>query len=643
MAGRPSRRQPPWWQEEKGRVHKRVFDYVQQVEKQQWDVYQRFLRLAYLYNPNGRAPLYDDSGSIDSRVTENVIASNVDTVHAAISAADVRARFMTDDGDWETQRRARHLEWYADGLAKLVDLPEKKSQSGKDSALKGMGCLKIWVDEFQQIRCERVLVDNVIVDEAECREGRVPRQMHYREIVTVEEAKARFPKTEAVEALEAAVAKGDTAGTDRYWADYRPIDRNEVVIIESWYRPIGAQGTKTYVPGRHVIAIDGYDLLDEPYHKDHFPIIWNRWSDPDSGFYGIGLAERIAGHQRAINKLNLQEDLMIDQFAFPTTWVRVQDAGVMARTVRRIGNVAAYKTEVPTTIIPPAVSPDVRARHQDLRESSSHESGVSRMAAHAAKPAGLDSGAALREYRDATTERFAQQEKRNESFYLLAILRLLECAKELGSKAPEIVRRSKFGAKKLDWKSVDMGEARVQIAAASQLSKTPAGRLQLALEWAQAGVISQDEARRLMRHPDTERAMSLYTAALEHIERVLQDGLDGEPITPEPYMHLKMAVWRGQMQLQLASDDGAPENILENIRQFVDVASWMVAQQEAPSMSTVAGAPGMAGQPADPMAAASASIPPEGMGGPVPPPAGPAMDMGPAMTGAGVSPLALVG
>jgi hypothetical protein len=176
----------------------------------------------------------------------------------------------------------------------------------------------------------------------------------------------------------------------------------------------------------------------------------------------------------------------------------------------------------------------------------------------------------------------------------------------------------------------------VQIAAASNLAKTPAGRTQLALEWAQAGVISQDEARRLMQHPDTERSMSLYTAALDDIERCIEEILDGEVLVPEPYQSLKMLLWRGQQAYLKACSDGAPEEILEAFHTWLVQAAWVEGQAAAgapaPADPMMAGA----GLPPDPaMAGMPPGMPPMPGGGAPPMAADPA-----AMLGAGVSPVA---
>ena len=620
-----------WYRADKGEVHGRVLEYVGEIERVQSDIYDRFLKLAVLYDPHCRS----GGGwfrTQDGQVTENVIASNCDAIAGTIAATEVRARFMTDDGDWSTQRTARHLEWYAEGLSKQLGIDDACRRAFHDGALKGTGVVKVFTDGFDEIRCERVMVDDIIVDEGECRGGK-PRQMHQRVFAGRESLKAEFPEFEIeIERSQSGPSGGAT--TWRYWADYRPIERDELVCIESWYLPIGKPDTERYKPGRHTIVIDGCDLVDEEWHKPHFPFAIFKWTERPDGWYGIGGAERIAGHQRALNKINWQTDRQLDQLAVPTTYVRLADANLAVKTTNRLGTIASYKAEIPKTVIPPAVSGETYKRHDDIKSSSFEEFGQSRMAASAMKPAGIDSGVALREYKDQTTQRFASQEKGHEQLKLDAVWLAIDCAKDLGSKAPTIVRRSKHGPKKIPWSKVDMGEVRVQIAAASTLARTPAGRIQLALEWAQAGVISQDEARRLMRHPDTERSMSLHTAALEDIERCIEEMLDGEIQVPEPYQNLKLGVWRVQQAYLKARDDGAPEDLLENLRQWLTQAAWMVSQAEAPppqvGAEMAAGTMAEAMPPMDPMQAAQVAGPP--MGG----------DMGATMTGAGVMPANLL-
>src|SRR5690242_1459259 len=106
-----------WQDAEEGKVHSAIFRALPEIESRQADIYRRFMRLEWLYDPNNLAVLTD---WIDPRrgglLNENVIASNVDTVTAIIASVEVSPRVETTGADWEQQRTARHLEWYADAL-----------------------------------------------------------------------------------------------------------------------------------------------------------------------------------------------------------------------------------------------------------------------------------------------------------------------------------------------------------------------------------------------------------------------------------------------------------------------------------------------------------------------------------------------
>lgn len=610
-----------WWDADEGLKHEKVIPYVSEVERVHADHFDRFVKLAFLYDPSDRKH-FDTFEGPTAQVQNNIIATNVDTVHAIVAATEVQARFMTTDGDWSTQRRAKHLEWYADNLGKTLKLDEKCSDAFKDGALKGTGLVKIYIDDWDRIVAERVMVDDIVVDNGEARNGD-PRQMHQRKFVDREQLSAKYPQHES--AIERAQTGANTGMSWRYWADYRPINRDEVVCIESWRLPTGVKGKEGYKSGRHTICVDGADLVDEEYEDDYFPFAVFRWSKRDTGWYGLSLAERIAGHQRAINKLNWQIDRQLDQMALPTTYVRMADADLAVQTTNRLGTVAVVKGDYPHTVIPKAVSPETYGREETLDRQSSAVSGVSKLNSGGLKPGGLDSGAALREYRDVTTQRFAPQEKAHERLRLDATVLMLACAKKLAARgaAPEVLRRTKWGAKKIKWGDVDMGDIIVQISAASTLAKTPAGRTQLALEWAQAGVISQDEARSLMEHPDTEHSISLYTAADRNLEMCIEETLDGELLMPEPYQNLKMGIWKFQQSYLKAWNNGAPDRILEGLRQWIVQAGFILSPPPAPA--TPLGAP--AGpEGVDPTLTPEANMPPM-----------PA-EIGPAMAGAGVTP-----
>lgn len=582
-----------WYQAPEGEVHRKVMDYVASVESAQFELFNLFVQCAVLYDPHDRQGVragwweYGGHpwGGPDGQVYENVCASNVDTVAAIISPNKPRARFIPDDGDWSDNRRAKELERYTDGLVKLLDVHGVAQRGFKEAAKKGTGLAKVFEDG-KRIHVELTPVDEIVVDEGECLSGQMPRQMHQRKIVNKESLKDRFPNF---------ADQIDKAQSGLRWADYRPIEDNECVVIESWLLPYGDQGDDDYRPGRHAITVEGADILDEEYHKPCFPFARMVWSERGSGWYGIGLIERIAGHQRTVNKRNWQIDRQIDQHAVPTTWVQQADAAITVKTINRFGTIGVYKVAKPDTVTPQAVSPETFKHLADTKASAFEESGVSRLAASAMKPAGIDSGVGLREYRDQTTQRFAVQESSYEQFFLDIVCLVVSCAKDLGKNAPVVMRRAQHGKKKIKWANVDMGEVKVMIQASSQLAKTPAGRMQFGAELVERGLMTADEYRSVLLQPDVDGVLSLYTAAYDNVERCIEEILDGEIMVPEPYQNLQMIVWRGTHHYFRAQEEGAPEEILENLRTYITQAAHIQAKALPPTAPVgAAAAPALA-------------------------------------------------
>jgi len=582
-----------WWRADKGSASKSLREYVRRIEQSQGDQFDRFVKLEVLYDPNSK--LARSSGEQLAHVEENAIASNVDTVTAVVASTEILARYQTDGGDWGQQRLARHLEWYSEELSKLLGIHPKCRRSFKECAKKGVGMTKASI-VFDEPRVDHVMVENIVVDDDECRGGRAPRRMYQWDYIDIDELCGRFPKHE--EQIRT-VTK-----TSRAWrgGSASSMLNNDAEILWAWSLPIGRKGVKGYVPGRVVCCLDTLNLMDEKWEDDFFPFAIGVWSDRAESFYGISGAERIAGIQRALNRRNWQIERQLDQAALPTTYVRPADANLTVKS-SRVGSMAVCKGDYPQTVVPPAVSGETYQSRLDLKESASEEFGQSRMATHATKPAGIDSGVALREYKDQSTQRFALQEKMFEQLVLDTIWLAVWCCKKLGAKAPTVTRHARFGGTKLPWSKVDPRELKVQIAAASTLNRSPAGRKQLVIEMAQAGIVSQEEARELMQYSDVERTLSLHTASLESVEHCIDQIADGKQVMPNPFMNLKMCVWRGQNELLLWSameeDAGPPEEILESLRQFVVQAAWMVDQANAKAANTNA-VPGA--MPMDPAA-----------------------------------------
>lgn len=581
-----------WWKAEKGFVHRGVFSTVRNIESQHGNVFDRFVKLESLYDPN--TP--DADGDV-GHVTENVIATGVDTVSAMFTTADIRARYLTDGADWGQRRRMRQLEFYSEELQADLKILQKCRRAAKESVKKGTGVTKAST-KFGKPFVEFIAVENIVVDPTECRDGREPRQFHQWDCIDADELTARFPKFE----MEIERARGRNSEWGRASGRYA-MPAHEVAVLYSWRLPIGVKGEEGYAPGRETLCIDGQDLLDRQFH-DELPFGIMVWSDRLRGWYGISGAERIMGIQRALNRRNWQIEKTLDHGANLVTYIRPADAALPTKTTK-IGMFGIIKGDMPKRDQTPVVNAETYQSRITLRASGLEELGVNQMAGHAAKPAGVDSGAAIREFTDATTVRFGPQEQAFEQLVLDTIwLALMQCRK-LGKKAPKTVRRGRFGARVIEWKDVDPREIKVSMRAASNSTRQPWGRTQTVIELAQAGLVSTDSTRRMLQNLDIDQELSLYMAALESIEGDLDDLADGNVVVPEPFTNHGMCVWRGQNEYLKWGRENAPEEVLEALRQYIEIAAHMVDLASAPAANENMTA-------ADPMAAPAPGAMPGG-------------------------------
>jgi hypothetical protein len=613
-----------WWQADKDEVHSHVIDYVKGIDQAQWRTFDRFRKLEGLYDPERAEPtvgifrnatdsrlrLTQPRPKTDGKMIENIVSQNINTFSSLFATMDLRATFDTDGADWGEQRRARHREWYTEELVKTYEVIEKCQHASKvGTALKGTGCIKVYADKFDRLCVDHVRVDNIVVDERAFPDGE-PLEMHYRAPRDADAFAAEFPKHR--KAIESARSRSPIK-----WAGWLPMQRTEIIVVESWRLPIGNPKHENYVVGRHTICVDGADIFDEEYEDDGFPIQTNRFAKPPQGWYGIGMGEELASYQRALNKRNSQIDRQADHNAHPIIAVPRIDAKLAAQTVNTLGTIAVYDGRTPPKVeFGPAVSQDLIASRADIKASASQQSGVSPLAMQNRIPARLETGAGVREWAGAKTERFAEQEKDFERFVESVIVRMLKVCQELGVKAPQMTRRTRFGKRRLDWKGVATNDVRTQIGVASSLSRTRAGRIDLVTKLAEAGIVGIDEARRMYRHPDIERELSIYTAALESIDQCIEEIADGEIVMPEPFMNLKMIAWRGQQQYLMWHASKAPPEILEALRMFVvnaiAISDMAAPGPSAPTTGDVVGPPMMPGVP-------PGMPPPEMMGGPAVP------------------------
>ena len=613
-------RSDAWWNAAKGRVNQNVLGYVRTVENVQVVKFERFLREEALYDQNPRVNRRSaggvgrggerDRAATKSVMTENLVAQGVDTIAANVSDSDILLRIQTDDADWSHQQNAKRLEAYTNALMAKFGVVSKCQDAFKlGAALKGTAVMKVWIDQFDQIQVRPVPIENIIVDELECRDGH-PRQIHYREFYDRELLIAQYPE------YAEQIYRAQTLGDWRRWAGFRELGKNQIVVVESWRLPIGPVDHPSHVPGRHTICIHGCDILDEEYEDDFYPFSFMWWNKPVWGFYGHSLAERILPHQALLNRRQWQITASLDKKASPPVWVHKQDQNLAFKTFHQVGlTVGSYKVAPPQGIDYQAVGQETYQDVDRIRAQAERETGINQLMVSGAVPAGIQSGAGVREARQTHSQRFSIQERAYEQFIEDTMWLVIAMCKKLGpAKVPDILHVAKYGGarpRKLKWKDIDLDDLRYEMAVSSAVSNTPAGRQQRVTELAQAGVITLDESRQMLKHPDIDRIISMYNAAIESVQWIIERFENGETsITPEPFMNLGMCVTMMQKEYLLAQTQGAPESVLEGLSEFATTAAGILNPPAPPQLSALpGGAPGPGGP-------APGGMPPMGPGGP---------------------------
>lgn len=627
-SARTSVYQPKFWWEatNKEELQRRVFEDCAEIEREQWEIYDRFLRYACLYDPHermglGHVGLDSMYGRLaDSFVADNVCQNAVDTASSIIAKNRPRIAVNTDGGNWSTQRRAKWLERWIEGVFRMTDFHAKAQEIFTDACVLGTGVLKIIPKLGGGTTVERVLIDEIIVDERQCR-GRAPRHLHQRSFVNREDLAAQYP--EHADAIMNAAAD-DRVSAAGFWADYRPVELGHVVVIESWRLPrMGPNGKLS--KGRHVKCIPGVVLLDEKWTFEDFPFLFYRWAERRTGFYGRGVVEELAGRQRHINRMNWQFDRRLQQLAVPRWMVHIPDAQMTVRLVNGIGAVLPYTSKEPKVVTAQPVTDAEWMRLGNIVAGGLSQVGISALSARSAKPAGVESAVAMRELTDTEAERFARNVQRWEDLHVKGAEWAIRWAKKNDDNAPEVAFKAKSLTKLIKWKKVDLGDEpyAIKLDAAGAIARTPAGRMQRVIELAQSGLVSSDEARRLLAHPDLERAMTLANAAIEAAEHEIELMLEGESRVPETYLNLELTIGRVQQEYLVAKSDGAPEDILELLRDFIEFGLEQMKMKAPANTNALPAAPPMGPPGAPPM---PAGPPP----GPIPPQAAlaaPAMNL----------------
>jgi hypothetical protein len=526
------------------------------------------------------------------RPTMNVVQSCVDTLVSRITQSRPRPIFLTDNGDYKERRLAKQLNNFVAGELYSSDAYALGELILRDAAVLGSGCIKV-VEKNGKVALERVLLTELLVDPNETMLAG-PRQMYQFMLVDRSVVAAENPEVSQGIIDRAEQAFPDTGG------DAARSVSDQIILVEGWHLPSGP-GAKD---GRHTIACSSGIILDESWEKEEFPFVFLHFSPRIMGFWGQGLSEQLMGTQIEINKLMMTISASINLVGVPRVFVEDGSRIVKAHLNNAIGSIVTYRGTAPNYVVAPCVAPEIYARLESLIGYAYQQSGISTLSASSQKPAGLTSGEALREYDDLQSDRFAALAKRYDNMFVELAYHIIDEAKEICERdgSYKTVYPSKNGTKEIDLPAASMLNDTyvIQCYDASSLPRDPAGRLQKVTEMMQTGMITPQEARRLLDFPDLEQVEKLANASEERIFQYLDQIVEeGKFNSPDPFMDLNLALTLCNQYYNMYVPCKLEQAKIDKLEQFAQEVQALVQAATPP--------PPPAGPQASPMAPANPS------------------------------------
>jgi hypothetical protein len=624
-----------WWRSKEEDAHQHVIRVARdlhasgrgrQAKLREWE---RLYKSRMTF-PMSRAPA--STPLMSRQLTLNGVRSCVNTACAKIGKSKPKPQFLTVDGDWSLQEKAKDLTAFLEGLFDETRIYDAEENVFRDACTYDVGIMhmayalrRVGGKPTKRICVERVPPDELLVSEAEGYYG-APRMMLRRRMIDRGQLGAMFAKgglhgdrysgKEQKEVLDAIMRapQGRLDLPDR-------LDHNSMVeIIEAWHLPSSpvdrdASDKDEPTDGRYAMVVEGRTLIWDEYRKDSLPFVFMYWERPVIGFFGTGLAEELSGIQYELNEALKRVQIAQRHACAPK--VLVPEGAKIAKG--KMGNdlrveIVNYAGAIPPTFLTPNAMPtEVYQWIENLWHKMFETTGISQMTAASHKPAGLDSGAALREFEDIESERFVLVGQRREQFFMDCAKLLIDMSRDLYAQDKDLAVTGSAASRTRDagrlvrrikWSEVDLAEDQYTMRAfpVSLLPSTPAGKLQKVTELMQNGLIDRDQGLELLDFPDVEKFTSLATAALEDAQMVVDAMVNGgEYIPPEPFMDLALSKRLAVSTYLKGKTRGATESALDNLRRFIGECDALMDLAMAQSQAQQ--------QPPAPVGAPSAQIP----------------------------------
>lgn len=526
---------------------------------------------SYSYMGEGDTNSQLNASASQTRINFNLTAAVIDTLAAKLASIAAVPQVVTKKAKAKGRKLAEDLNFLLKGLFQKYDLSHMLNLAFKDAMINKAGYLKIVKDDGE-VRVERVIVDEVIVDPADGYYGR-PYKMIHRRAIPIHALKRKFPKIHAL-IDECQIQEIRQYNTQ----NYTPC----VVVAEAWCKNSYVEG------GRHVISIENYDILDEEWDKDYFPIVKCEYNEPVLGWLGQSVTDELEPIQLEIDRILVSMQAIMRNVSVPRVFIDTNTQVNKAHISNKIGLILEYDGSsgiAPIIHNGAAMPPELPAQLQFLISQGYARVGLTTMDTQGEAPRGLKSGEALDKLTEVKSERWQLLQHNYEQKHVELSNIILQELRGTSLKLKALDRD--IGLKEVNTKVIPKTEDSyiLQIFPVSSLPDAIPERIEAVRNLMALGVVQQAQVPDLFNMPDLDAFVALQSAPRKLIDKMIEKMEDEQKYTaPEPYHDLDYGMTAAVQHYSFGQLNDEDEKVLVLLRRFINDLKMLIAQRAPPPM-----------------------------------------------------------
>ncbi len=589
-------RHEPWYDEDEATVHEAVASVIDMLDNDPTE--QRRQRVYDRFEGRYHAQHSMSQGMETLAMQMNVCQAVVDAAAAQVAGNKTDVMCLTKQGDPSLQARAKKLNQFIEGCFADVDQYRIAQDLFLNCGKHGTSIEKIYEDPYtERIMARSIEPCNFLVPPQQTSQTELT-QCFELERMPLDDAILRWPGKERELRDSKPIANRDI-GRNSLYRHTRGVG-DYVYLVHAYKK--GQQGRAGPIPGRYVCVTSAGLIEDEPLGLDGLPYAICYWTRQSDNFWGLGIIHRIDAIQDELDHLcwKIQEHMRR-----ATSFLFFQKGSVSE--VKAFSNLIWQKVmgsgQAPTPINIPPIDAAYFSERDRLWSRAFDLSGVSPLAAQGLKPAGINSGKALRLYKDVANQRLKLPTDNFDSLNIQVAERMIALAKsisESGEDPYEVMAKGQGGVDFIKWREVDMDRDKFRLAMypTSFLDQTPSGKLDDISDLIKTFPALEPFAIKAMDFPDLEAFTGIATARADEVLAAMEAiTVHGRYVAPDPHTDLTLAVPYGLATYARGICDNLSDAKLQLVRDYLAACNALMTAASAGSEAAAPPPPGPAGPP----------------------------------------------